>query len=184
MASYEEFVCLSDRISRVNSALRVGIDNIPVVHQRSVHRIHDAALIIFHVFAFEDFCSHYVPDKSPGKPKNDEPRSAVLRNLRREAIQGNRLAEIKSTLTRVDHIIMLRNLCAHRLGRRKDLRDAERLTPALLREYGFETDGQEDDLDARWWPAQCVAFAACIPPLQCLAKWVSENLEPLSGGGN
>lgn len=176
---YQDFQGLSRAIGNVNSALVVGIDNMPCAEKQGIHRVNDVALIVLHVFAFEDLARHYVQDKKDskqGKQPQGDPRSPLLSNINKEAKRLGKIREISATLKAVDEIIMIRNLYAHCLGRRKCLHAPKDLQPGVLKSYGFETDGGECDMNARWWPTRFESFRQCINPLKCLAKWMHSNL--------
>jgi len=169
MTPYEEFTELSHQIGLVNLHLPDGLE-------RPIHRVNDAALIIFHVFALEDFCLNYVSRTTVKKARHHGIRSRILGGLAEAVNRPDQLDAIRPLLKAVDEVIMIRDLYAHRLGRRRDLDVAACLTPTILRDHGFEADDADDDLSARWWPKRCVAFAACVGPLKQLAKWVDEHM--------
>jgi hypothetical protein len=173
MTPYDEFKQLSDQICQVNSYLVAPLSGMSDSQRRPTDRVNDAALIVFHVFAFEDFCRHYVSRRARRKGCL---HSRLLGKLAWEAEDAGRLSEAMPRLEVVDGVTMIRDLCAHGLGRRKHLAVPRELTPAALQRYGFETDDREDSLDARWWPKRCVAFAACVSPLVDLARWIADNL--------
>jgi hypothetical protein len=178
MTAHEEFLGISHQIGLIDRHLPDGLGNLPPVEARPVHQVNDAALIVFHVFALEDFCRSYVSRTSRKKADLYGLESRLLAGLAEEACRLGQLDDIRPVLKRVDEITMIRDLYAHRLGRRKGLRVLDRLTPTVLREYGFEIEDREDDSEGRWWPMRCVAFSACVPPLKQLAKWVAENMSP------
>ncbi len=177
MTWYAEFEALSDQICMVNEHLILPLHGVPDPERKPVDRVNDAALIVFHVFAFEDFCRNYVSEARSHKKEQCGLRSSLLRALAKEFKRAGKLEEVRCTLSAVDEVITVRDLYAHRLGKRKGLNVANRLTPQILTKYGFEADGPQDDLDARWWPKRDEAFRACVGPLQQLAKQVASSLD-------
>jgi len=173
MTPYEEFLELSHQIGLVNGYLVTPLSQMSDSQRRPIDRVNDTALIVSHVFALEDLCSHYI---SRSASRKGSLNSKLLKKLAWEAAEAERLDEAMPRFRVVDEVMMIRDLCAHGLGRRKPLAVPTRLTPRLLRSYGFETDGREDDLEARWWPKREPAFSACVSPLTDLARWVAQNL--------
>ncbi len=174
MTPYDEFKQISDQIGQVNLQLAAPLSRMSASQRRPIDRVNDAALIVFHVFAFEDLCRRYISGSAPRKGCL---HSRLLKRLQGEIEQMSRLNdEVMPKLGTVCEVMMIRDLCAHGLGRRKYLTVSGSLTPTVLRRYGFETDDQEDDLEARWWPTRDKAFSACVSPLMDLARWIADNL--------
>ncbi len=182
MTPYDEFKELSDQIGQVNRYLAAPLGQLSDSVRRPIDRVNDASLIVFHVFAFEDYCKRYI-SRLASKKGSPSLNSNLLKKLAWEAAQPStaqpkRLDEAMPRLRVVDEVMMIRDLYAHGLGRRKPPKVPTRLTPTVLRSYGFETDGREEDLEARWWPTPFRSFSACISPLMELAAWVERNLNP------
>ena len=180
MTPYGEFKEMSKQIGRVNLYLADPLSHMSDSQRHPIDRVNDAALIVFHVFAFEDLCKQYI-SRLASKKGSPSLNSNLLKKLAWEAAQPStsqpkRLDEAMPRLRVVDEVMMIRDLCAHGFGRRKPLAVPTRLTPTVLRSYGFETDGREDDLEARWWPTRFCSFSACVAPLMELARWIAENL--------
>lgn len=177
MTWHDEFEALSRQICMVNEHLILPLHGVPDAERKPVDRVNDAALIVFHVFAFEDFCRNYVSEERSRKQEKCGLRSSLLRALAKEFKRAGKRDEVQPTLSAVDEVITIRDLYAHRLGKRKGLGVASCLTPEVLRKYEFEADGCEDDIDARWWPKRDKAFRACVRPLQRLARQVASALD-------
>ena len=178
---YEKFQAHSRQICRINEHLAQQLGHGP--EDVPVHRMNDAYLIVFHVFAFEEFCRRYVPPK----PRNDHGLTSGLLKRLADAICGQcgrpALDQKLPDLQNIDRIFLIRHMLAHCFGRRTGLNCPNRLpTDVLKAKYGFETDDGEKDPDARWWPQQNVSFSACVGPLMSLAQWVRDSgMKPTSG---
>jgi hypothetical protein len=179
---YDEFVELTEQIGLPNRHVaRVGaFDDLPEQERQAAHHVNDAALIILHVFAFEDFYRHYLPHNMPSYGGPGAPHSSKLKRLAGVAYRAGLLDEALCLLGPADEVVAIRDLYAHGLGRRSGLRQVGSLAPEVLVRYGFETDGDANDPQSRWWPSRFRSFARCVRPLLRAAEWVHANLRQCS----
>jgi len=177
MTPYEEFQERSDQINEVNRLLSLQLGERPGCQW--AHRMNDSYLIVFHVFALEDFCGPYL---SPKPEKEYGLASGLLKRLAKaicDQCGQSVLDEKLPQLQNVDEVFLIRHTLAHCFGQAQKIRQGQRLTPDVLRRYGFETDDDENNRDARWWPRRFDAYRACVGPVVCLAEWISGTMKSL-----
>ena len=175
---YDEFKKLSDEIGQVNLHLAQALATTPTSELRSADRMNDLWLIVGHVFALEACYWPHLKGSNPAPLDTDGLKAGMVRRLHRKAECQGKLDPLLPHLRFVDPVFGVRNLYAHAFGRRRGLKHPDWLPPQKLKEYGFEADGPEDDLDTPWWPLRHVAFSACVSPIMKLAEVIRDHIKP------
>lgn len=171
---HEEFEALCEQIGMVNRYLAWSLDGMPEEQRKPVDRANDFLLIVGHVFAFEGFCLPYVRSVPDVAWRPGGLNSGLLRRIQKRASGDPKACPLSPVLAAVDPVFSIRHLYAHPMGRRAGLEHPANLPPAVLKDYGFETDDKEDGLAACWWPTRFTAFRRCVGPLMELASMMAQ----------